>query len=146
MDLLSFLLGRGEKVYASWDGATTLAGIVEFERSSVVLQLRQGVRGDQACHHLKLHGGDGQELWVRNLSDMTAREGESVLARSVEPMAEGLDVCVQHGWTGSLVSFLAGVSGGEKGSGDLTNLLETRKLCEAVIRSAETKREVRLRA
>ncbi len=146
LDLLCFLLGRGEKVYASWDAATTLAGIIKFERTAVVLQLRHGVGGSQACHHLKLHGRQGQELCVRNLSDMTAREGESVLASSGQPMAEGLDVCVQHDWTGSLMSFLAAVSQAEQGSGDLTNLLQTRKLCEAVIRSASSKREVRLRA
>lgn len=145
LDLLCFLLGKVKKVYATWDGVSMLAGIIQFERTAVVLQLRQGVWAGQRCHQLKLHAQQGQELYVRNLTDMTARDGESVLARSVEPMAEGTDVCTQHGWTGSLASFLSAAAGAEQGSNDLTNLLETRKLCEAVIRSASSKREVRLR-
>ena len=145
LDLLCFLLGRASRVYASWDGASMLAGVIKFEATAVVLQLRQGVWAGQACHQLRLHGQQGQELYVGNLTDMTAREGESVLARSVQPMAEGVDVCVQHGWTGSLASFFSAVSRAEQASSDLTNLLATRKLCEAVIRSAGSGREVGLR-
>ncbi len=145
LDLLCFLLGRASKVYATWDGASMLAGIIKFQATAVVLQLRQGVWAGQACHQLRLHGQQGQELYVGNLSDMTARQGESVLARSVQLMAEGVEVCVQHGWTGALASFFSAVSQAEPGSSDLTNLLQTRKLCEAVIRSAGSGREVGLR-
>ncbi len=145
LDLLCSLLGRVKKVYASWDGASMLAGIIKFEATTVVLQLRQAVWAGKACHQLKLYGQQGQELSVVNLTNMTASEGESVLARSVQPMAEGVQACVQHGWTGSLVSFLSAVSRAELGSSDVTNLLETRKVCEAVIRSASSGREVSLR-
>ena len=61
-------------------------------------------------------------------------------------MAEGLDVCVQHGWTGSLVSFLSAAGQTEQYSADLSGLLETRKIGEAIIRSAQNGREVRLQS
>jgi len=146
LDLLCSLLGSANKVYASWDGDSMLAGIVKFGATAVVLQLRQGIWAGQACHQLKLYGRQGQELSVVNITNMTAREGESVLVRSVQPpMTEGVQVCVQHGWTGSLVAFLTAVSRAQPGASDLTNLIETRKLVEAVIRSASSGREVSLR-
>ncbi len=52
LDLLCSLLGKANKVYASWDGASMLAGVVKFGAMSVVLQLRQGVWAGQACHQL----------------------------------------------------------------------------------------------
>ena len=146
LDLLCFLLGRPDKVYASWDGASTLAGLIKFEQTAVVLQLRQGVCPAQVKHELRLHGDDGQELCVQNLTELSASQGDSVLARTSRPMAEGLDVCAQHGWTGSLASFLASAGQAEQYSGDLTGLLETRKTGEAIIRSAQNGREVRLRS
>ena len=145
LDLLCFLLGRPDTVYASWDGASTLAGLIKFEHTAVVLQLRQGVWPGQVKHRLRLHGSDGQELCVHNLTDLSASQENSLLARSNRPMAEGLDVCVQHGWTGSLASFLSAAGQAEQHSADLTGLLETRKIGEAVIRSAQSGREVRVR-
>jgi predicted dehydrogenase len=146
LDLLCYLLGSANKVYASWDGASMLAGIVKFGATAVVLQLRRGTWAGQACHQLKLYGRQGQELSVENITNMTAREGESLLARSVQhPLTEGVQLCAQHGWTGSLVSFLLAVSRAQPGASDLTNLIETRKLAQAVIRSASSGREVSLR-
>ena len=145
LDLLVFLLGEPEKVYASWDGISTLAGIIHFDKKPLVLQLRQGVWQGQSGHCLRLYGQQGQELCVNNLVDLSANEGEAVLARSAEPMSSSLDVCAQHGWTGALAAFLAAAGGQTKGSGDLTGYLQTRKLAEGVIRSANSGREVRLR-
>ena len=123
-----------------------LAGIIKFEPTAVVLQLRRGLWAGQACHNFRLYGQHGQELSVENLSDMTARDGQSLLEQLAEPLAQGVDICVQNGWTGSLVSFFSAVTQARHGSSDLTGLLETRKLCQAVVRSATSRREVSIRA
>jgi predicted dehydrogenase len=145
LDLLCYLLGSANKVYASWDGASVLAGIVKFGATAVVLQLRKGNWPGQACHQLKLYGRHGDELSVANITNMTASKDGSLLASSLQPPTDGVQVCVQHGWTGSLVAFLAAVSQAQPDASDLTNLIETRKLAQALIRSASSTREVSLR-
>ena len=145
LDLLCFLLGPPDRLYASWDGISTLLAIIHFDKTPLVLQLRQGVWAGQAGHCLQLHGQQGQKLCVNNLVELSATEGEEVLARSAGPVATCLDICAQHGWTGSLAAFFAAVSANTKTSADLTGWLTTRKLAEAVIRSANSCREVRFR-
>lgn len=145
LDLLSFLLGQPGKVYASWDGSSTMAAIIHFDETPVLLQLRQGVWQGQSGHCLQLYGQQGQRLCVNNLVELSASEGEAVLARSVGPLLSSLDVCAQHGWTGSLAAFFAAAGQKAKGSADLTGWLGTRKNRDAVIRSANSGREAQLR-
>lgn len=145
LDLLVFLLGEPEKAFASWDGISTLAGIIHFDQKPLALQLRQGVWQGQSGHCLRLYGQQDQELYIKDLVDLSATEGEAVLDRSVGPMSNSLDICAQHGWTGALAAFFLAVGGKTKGYGDLTGYLRTRKLREAVIRSADSRREVGLR-
>ena len=145
LDLLVFLLGKPEKVYASWDGTSTLAAIIHFDQKPLALQLRQGVWQGQSGHCLRLYGQQDQELYIKDLVDLSATEGEAVLARSMGPVSNSLDICTQHGWTGALAAFFAAASGKTKDYGDLTGYLRTRKIREAVIRSAEGRREVGLR-
>ena len=123
-----------------------LSGLVHFEQTAVSIQIRQGVEPSQAGHCLRLYGQRSEELSVRNLLDLSASQSGAILARSVEPLTSSLDVCRQHGWTGSLSAFLseAGHIGGN--FPDMTGFLQTRKVSEGVIRSASTGREVRLRA
>ena len=145
LDLLCFLLGPPDRLYASWDGISTLLAIIHFDKTPLVLQLRQGVWAGQAGHCLQLHGQQGQKLCVNNLVELSATEGEAVLAHSAASIDTSLDICAQHGWTGSLAAFFTAVSGNTKAPADLTGWLTTRKLAEAVIRSANSRREVRFR-
>jgi predicted dehydrogenase len=146
LDLLVSLLGEPEKVYASWDGISTLAGIIHFDQKPLALQLRQGVWQGQSEHCLRLYGQQDRELCVKGLVDLSAAEGEAVLARSVGgAVSSSPDVCAQHGWTGALARFFAAVGRKIEDCGDLTGYLRTQKLREAVIRSAEGPREVGLR-
>jgi len=145
LDLLCFLLGPPDKVYAGWDGISTLAAIIHFGQTPLVLQLRQGVWAGQASHCLQLHGQQGQELCVSNLVELSASQGEAVLAHSAAPVQSNLDVCAQHGWTGALAAFFAAAGDDTKVPADLTGWLLTRKLSESVIHSANSRREVRFR-
>lgn len=145
VDLLSFLLGPASRVYAAWDGEAMLAGLIHFDSTAVVVQIRREAEPEQAGHCLRLHGKRGEELCIRNLADLSARQGEAILARSVEAVTSGLDICRQQGWTGSLASFLAAVGRSGQDSADMTGFLQTRKLRDCVIRSASTGKEVRLR-
>jgi len=156
LDLLCFLLGPPDKVYASWDGISTLAAIIHFGQTPLVLQLRQGVWTGQASHCLQLHGQQGQELRVSNLVELSASQAEAILARSAAPVDNSLDVCAQLGWTGALAAFFAAAvrqahgeqsrtAGDTKVPADLTGWLLTRSLSESVIHSANSHREVRFR-
>lgn len=145
MDLLCFLLGRPETAYARWDGESVLTAMVQFGPVPVALQVRLGVWAGQAGHYLRLHGQQGQELYVRNILDIFASQGDAVLAQSVHARSQSIDMNAEHGWTGALASFFSAARQSGAESADMTGLLETRKLSQAVIRSASSKREVRFR-
>ena len=143
LDLLVFLLGPPEKVYASWDGTSMLAAVVHFDHKPLLLQLRQGVWPGHSGHSLRLYGQQDQQLTVENLLDLSATEAQAILDRLTSPVSSSTDLCARHGWTGALTAFFT--AAGADRYGDLTDYLSTRKLAEVLIRSAQTHREVRFR-
>ncbi len=145
VDLLTSLLGPASRAYAAWDGEAMLAGLVHFDSTAVVVQIRREAEPEQAGHYLRLLGRRGEELCIRDLADLSARQGEAILARSVEPITSGLDVCRQQGWTGSLAAFLAAAGQSGQDSADMSGFMQSRRLREGVIRSASTGKEVRMR-